>query len=101
MGYPPQGGPPGYPPHPPQAPGYGGYGAPPPAAPPQAPHAPASFNNRPVAEVAGEGRSKAQLIVGIDFVSDRHPCPATPATPCGAATRPSLLSERTLIFYSC
>lgn len=67
MGYPPQG-PPGYPPQPPQG-GYGGgYGAPPAAA-PAAPHAPASYNRPNMAEVAGEGRSKAQLIVGIDFVS--------------------------------
>jgi hypothetical protein len=67
MGYPPQGGPPGYPPQqaPPQ-PGYGGgYGAPP-AAPPPA-HAPAAYNRPNMAEVAGEGRSKTQLIVGIDF----------------------------------
>jgi hypothetical protein len=28
-----------------------------------------------MAEVAGEGRSKAQLIVGIDFVSITHACP--------------------------
>jgi hypothetical protein len=71
MGYPPQPGPPGYPPQgPPGAGQYGqGYGAPPPGAP--APHgAPAAYS-RPsgMAEVAGEGRSKAQLIVGIDFVS--------------------------------
>ncbi|KAF2261817.1 actin-like ATPase domain-containing protein [Lojkania enalia] len=63
-GYPPQG-PPGYPPQPPAG-GYGGYGAPP-QAPPAAPHAPASYNRPNMAEVAGEGRSKAQLIVGIDF----------------------------------
>ena len=74
MGYPPQqGGPPGYPPQQQQqqyggAPPPGQYGAPPPAAhqpPPQQQY------TRPgaVAEVAGEGRSKAQLIVGIDFVS--------------------------------
>ncbi|KAF1844279.1 actin-like ATPase domain-containing protein [Cucurbitaria berberidis CBS 394.84] len=69
MGYPPQAGPPGYPP---QAPppggqyGQGGYGAPPQA---PAPHGPPATYNRPggMAEVAGEGRSKAQLIVGIDF----------------------------------
>jgi hypothetical protein len=71
MGYPPQAGPPGYPPQgPPGAGQYGqGYGAPPPG--PPAPHgAPAAYS-RPsgMAEVAGEGRSKAQLIVGIDFVS--------------------------------
>lgn len=70
MGYPPQGGPPGYPPQPPPGQyGGGGYGAPPPN--PGAPH-PAQQQYRPpgmAAEVAGEGRSKAQLIVGIDFVS--------------------------------
>ncbi|KAH6872295.1 hypothetical protein J4E91_010029 [Alternaria rosae] len=69
MGYPPQAGPPGYPPQgPPGAGQYGqGYGAPPPGAP--APHGPPAAYNRPsgMAEVAGEGRSKAQLIVGIDF----------------------------------
>lgn len=75
MGYPPQAGPPGYPPQgPPGAGQYGqGYGAPPPGAP--APHGPPAAYNRPsgMAEVAGEGRSKAQLIVGIDFVSSlRH-----------------------------
>jgi hypothetical protein len=71
MGYPPQGGPPGYPAQgPPGAGQYGqGYGAPPPGAP--ASHGPPATYNRPsgMAEVAGEGRSKAQLIVGIDFVS--------------------------------
>ncbi|EDU43220.1 Hsp70 family protein [Pyrenophora tritici-repentis Pt-1C-BFP] len=69
MGYPPQPGPPGYPPQgPPGAGGYGGgYGAPPPGAPA---HGPPAAYNRPsnMAEVAGEGRSKAQLIVGIDFI---------------------------------
>jgi hypothetical protein len=67
MGYPPQGGPPGYPPQPPA--GYGGYGAPPPN--PGAPMGAPAQQYRPpgMAEVAGEGRSKAQLIVGIDFVS--------------------------------
>lgn len=67
-GYPPQippmqggapipGGPPGYT-------GQGGYGAPPPGQGMQtAPYA------RPAAEVEGNSRSKAQLIVGIDFVS--------------------------------
>jgi hypothetical protein len=49
---------------PPQPPGYGGY-----AQHPQAVGAPHSMNQytRP-AEVDGGGRSKAQLIVGIDFV---------------------------------
>lgn len=68
VGYPPQGGPPGYPPQPPPGQYGAGYGAPPP---------PAAHGQGPVqqyrppgmAEVAGEGRSKAQLIVGIDFVS--------------------------------
>lgn len=73
MGYPPQAGPPGYPPQQQQPQGYGGgYGAQPPA-PPAAPHAPASYNRPNMAEVAGEGRSKAQLIVGIDFVSPAAP----------------------------
>lgn len=68
MGYPPQGGPPGYPPQPPAG-QYGGYGAPPPNH--GAPPGPPAQQYRPpgMAEVAGEGRSKAQLIVGIDFVS--------------------------------
>lgn len=67
MGYAPPGGPPGYPPQPAQPP-YGQYGAPP-AAPQPLPHAPASYNRPNMAEVAGDARSKAQLIVGIDFVS--------------------------------
>jgi hypothetical protein len=68
MGYPPQGGPPGYPPQaPPGQYGGGQYGAPPPN--PGAPHGQPVQQYRPV-EVTGEGRSKAQLIVGIDFVSD-------------------------------
>jgi len=75
---------PGYPPGHPAA---GGMGAPPPAGgppqygggPPQygAPGAPvggqsiaaAQYANRGAVEVEGAGRSKAQLIVGIDFVS--------------------------------
>ncbi|CAI9630369.1 unnamed protein product [Alternaria burnsii] len=67
MGYPPQGGPPGYPPQGPPGQYGQGYGAPPPGAP--APHGAPTSYNRPsgMAEVAGEGRSKAQLIVGIDF----------------------------------
>ena len=70
MGYPPQGGPPGYPPQQPPQAGYGQYGGPPPpAAPPAAPHAAQQYQRPNMAEVAGEGRSKAQLIVGIDFVS--------------------------------
>jgi hypothetical protein len=68
MGYPPQGGPPGYPAAAPPGGQYGqgGYGAPPPA---PAPHGPPATQYRPsgIQEVAGEGRSKAQLIVGIDF----------------------------------
>lgn len=74
MGYPPQGGPPGYPPQQQYGgqPAPGQYGAPPPAA-----HAPVQYNRPNMAEVAGEGRSKAQLIVGIDFVS-------VPRCRCGA-----------------
>jgi hypothetical protein len=76
MGYPPQAGPPGYPPQQ----GYGG--APPPGQQQQqqygAPAPPSQqLQYRPgggMAEVAGEGRSKAQLIVGIDFVSFSLPC---------------------------
>ena len=68
VGYPPQGGPPGYPPQPPPGQYGAGYGAPLPPVP--AAHGPPAVYNRPgMAEVAGEGRSKAQLIVGIDFVS--------------------------------
>lgn len=76
MGYPPQGGPPGYPPQGPPGGQYGqqAYGAPPPAPAPHGP--PATYRPGGMAEVAGEGRSKAQLIVGIDFVS------ATPLHPC-------------------
>ncbi len=53
---------------PPQPPGYGGY-----AQHPQGVGAPHAMNQytRP-AEVDGGGRSKAQLIVGIDFVSSSH-----------------------------
>jgi hypothetical protein len=75
-GYPPQQmyqqqqpqGPPGYPPPQQQTGQYGGgYGAPPAAAP--APQGPQSYA-RPggAVEVEAAGRSKAQLIVGIDFV---------------------------------
>ena len=78
-GYPPQGqmyqqapqGPPGYPPQQQQQQqaGYAaGYGAPPQATPP-APAGPQSYNRPGAVEVEGAGRSKAQLIVGIDFVS--------------------------------
>lgn len=59
---PPAGGPPPYPPQP-QA---GPYGYPTPAAPPQT--YPPSRGS--AVEIEGAGRSKAQLIVGIDFV--RH-----------------------------
>jgi hypothetical protein len=67
MGYPPQQGPPGYPPQQP-------YGQPPPGQQqpypaPVAPNQQMAYNQQRMAEVAGEGRSKAQLIVGIDFVS--------------------------------
>jgi len=70
-GYPPQGGPPGPPGYPPQAPGQygqpgGGYGAPPPIN--QGPP-PAGAYRPGAVEAPGEARSKAQLIVGIDFVS--------------------------------
>lgn len=59
---PPQGGPPQY--GPPQ------YGAP--GAPAQGSMAAAQYANRNAVEVEGAGRSKAQLIVGIDFVG-QHP----------------------------
>lgn len=70
-GYPPQmAGQPGA--HPPPGVGGGppGYatGYPPPA-PPLAPPNPMAQYGRPAAEVEGNSRSKAQLIVGIDFVS--------------------------------
>lgn len=60
---PPAAGPPGYPPQPPagQYPPGGGYGAP-------APQGPQSYQRPGAVEVEGAGRSKAQLIVGIDFV---------------------------------
>jgi hypothetical protein len=69
MGYPPQGGPPGYPSQPPGGQYGQAYGAPPPN--PGAPMGPPAQYRPPgmAAEVPGEGRSKAQLIVGIDFVS--------------------------------
>ena len=64
----PQPGPPmyGHPPPPPGPPGYhmqGGY-----QYNSQPPAGPNSYYNRAVAEVEGSARSKAQLIVGIDFV---------------------------------
>jgi hypothetical protein len=96
VGYPPHSGPPGYPPTgPPGHQQYGqGYGAPPPGAP--APHGPPATYNRPsgsVSEVAGEGRSKAQLIVGIDFVSSlRHQYVAQPLIMTNRA-RPSPVSH--------
>lgn len=73
-GYPPQlppmqggppvaGGPPGY------TGGAGGYG------PPPSQNLPTATYTRPAAEVEGNSRSKAQLIVGIDFVRNK-PRPA-------------------------
>jgi hypothetical protein len=74
--------------YPPGHPAQGGMGPPPPAGgppqygPPQygAPGAPAGgsmaaaqYANRGAVEVEGAGRSKAQLIVGIDFVSQQFP----------------------------
>ena len=76
--------------YPPGHPAQGQMGAPPPAGgppqygPPQygAPGAPvgnsmaaAQYANRGAVEVEGAGRSKAQLIVGIDFVSQQLPRP--------------------------
>ncbi|KAL1628390.1 hypothetical protein SLS54_001963 [Diplodia seriata] len=58
-GQPPPAGPPGYPPQA-QQPSYGGYGNPPPAG-------PQAYARPQAVEVEGAGRSKAQLIVGIDF----------------------------------
>lgn len=52
------GGPPGYS-------GAGGYGV------PAGQNLPPANYTRPAAEVEGNSRSKAQLIVGIDFVSAR------------------------------
>jgi hypothetical protein len=70
MGYPPQG-PPGYPPQGPPPGQYGGgqYGAPPNPGAPHGQQVQQQYRPPGMAEVAGEGRSKAQLIVGIDFVS--------------------------------
>ena len=63
-GPPPQGGPPGY---------AGGGGYPPP--PPQQQPAGGQYGARnTAAEVEGNSRSKAQLIVGIDFVCIAHQC---------------------------
>lgn len=75
-GYPPSqipmGGPPPVPGGPP---GYGGQpaGYPPPALPPQGNMPGAPYARNAAAEVEGNSRSKAQLIVGIDFV---RPTPA-------------------------
>jgi hypothetical protein len=79
-GYPPQQlyqqpaqGPPGYATQPQQ----GGYGAPGYQQPPsQAPVGPQSYNRPGAVEVEAAGRSKAQLIVGIDFVGT-HTCSMT------------------------
>ncbi|KAF1986767.1 actin-like ATPase domain-containing protein [Aulographum hederae CBS 113979] len=60
--HPPPAGPPGYPPQPPPGQyggGGGGYGGPPSQG--------SAAYNRPLAEVEGAARTKAQLIVGIDF----------------------------------
>jgi hypothetical protein len=55
----------------PAPPGYGG-GYPQPGAQHGAPPGLAAYGNRaPAVEVEGAGKSKAQLIVGIDFVSDK------------------------------
>lgn len=70
MGGPPQGGPGGPPP------GFGGQQGYPPPGPPPPQGGPIAQQfqrpNNPAAEVEGASKSKAQLIVGIDFVSD--PC---------------------------
>lgn len=75
--YPPQGLPPGHPAgHPamggtPQPPGYGGYGGPGgiPGGGGGQPNGMGIYGSRgPAFEVEGAGRSRAQLIVGIDFV---------------------------------
>ncbi|KAI9887496.1 MAG: hypothetical protein M1823_000675 [Watsoniomyces obsoletus] len=67
-GYPPQGpmGAMGPPPPAGGPPQYGGYG-PPPGPPGAAPHGPYGDARHNAVEVEGAGRSKAQLIVGIDF----------------------------------
>lgn len=81
-GYPPHGQPPAGPPPMGGPPGYAGAPAGYPPPPPQQPPQPAGGGfglqqqyRRPgdPAEVEGNSRSKAQLIVGIDFVSDRRP----------------------------
>lgn len=82
-GYPPPvlgGGPPPVPGGPPGYAGAPGYPPPPPQ--PQGPGAPYVRNT--AAEVEGNSRSKAQLIVGIDFVSDK--C----TSPCCGRPRPLL-----------
>jgi hypothetical protein len=72
-GYPPpvMGG--GPPPVPGGPPGYAGPTGYPPPAPPQPTGPLAPYQRNTAAEVEGNSRSKAQLIVGIDFVSDA-PC---------------------------
>ncbi len=87
-GYPPPMQIPGGPP----PPGYtGGAGYPPPG-PPQQGNLPTATYSRNAAEVEGNSRSKAQLIVGIDFVS-----PA-PTNPCPAATPHS--TRRVLLHFA-
>lgn len=68
QGPPPMGGPP-----PGGPPGFGGQaGYPPGAPPPPGPIAQQFQRTNPAAEVEGASKSKAQLIVGIDFVSTEH-----------------------------
>lgn len=69
QGGPPPGGPPGY---------AGATGYPPP--PPPGTTLPVAPYSRTAAEVEGNSRSKAQLIVGIDFVSHVMHCIRQPAT---------------------
>jgi hypothetical protein len=61
---------------PPAAGGPPQYGPPQYGAPPGASIAAAQYANRNAVEVEGAGKNKAQLIVGIDFVSVCAPGPA-------------------------
>jgi hypothetical protein len=60
----------GPPPVPGGPPGYAGPTGYPPPAPPQPTGPIAPYTRNAAAEVEGNSRSKAQLIVGIDFVSE-------------------------------
>ena len=87
QGYPPQMQMPGAPPpHQGGPPGYAGATGYPPPAPPQNPGNAMQQFGRPAAEVEGNSRSKAQLIVGIDFVRS---CCNLAASPLPVLCRPA------------